>query len=72
VRGVIAASIFLGSNSPLTRSTSANTGTAPTLRIQDVEAPQVHGVVITSSPSPISSPIRAHISAACPEFVVST
>ncbi|MNY51967.1 hypothetical protein D3C86_1876040 [compost metagenome] len=48
------------------RSTSANTGTAPTLTMLETEARKVRGVTTTSSPAPMPSACRATSSATVP------
>ena len=72
MRGVIAASICAGSIRPWSRSMSTNTGMAFWCRMQEIDAPQVYGVVMTSSPQQISRPASADCSAAWPELVAST
>jgi len=59
VRGVIAASTAAGSIRPVSGSTSTKIGIAFWCRMQEVDAPHVYGVVMTSSPPQISRPARA-------------
>jgi hypothetical protein len=53
VRSVSTAAIVSAVMLPLSRSTSANTGVAPTSRTQDALATNVRGVTTTSSPGPM-------------------
>ena len=55
VFGVIAAAIAAGEMLKVFGSMSTNTGVAPTLWIVPAVAKKVNGVVITSSPRPMSS-----------------
>ena len=64
--GVSTASIVAADSAWVSRSTSANTGLAPTVTIADAEAMNVRGVTTTSSPGPMPSPFRASSSATVP------
>jgi hypothetical protein len=66
VRGVMRAATLAGSRLKLSGSMSANTGVAPTMEIASAEAKKVNGVVITSSPGPMSSARNASTSASVP------
>ncbi len=68
VRGVIAASISAGSILYVRGSMSTKTGVAPTMPMASVVATNVNGVVMTSSPGPMSSARSARCSASVPEF----
>ena len=59
VDGVISFSMFSGTIFKVFLSISARIGFAPTKRIVFIVAANVIGVVITSSPGPISRAIRA-------------
>ncbi|TXT21923.1 MAG: hypothetical protein FD138_3921 [Planctomycetota bacterium] len=67
VRGVIAASTASGSTLNVTGSMSTNTGFAPSRQIELAVAKNVNGLVMTSSPGPTPSAIRARISASVPD-----
>ena len=67
VRGPSARSICAGSICMVTGSMSANTGVAPTCSITWADAQKVNGVVITSSPGPMSWATRARCRAAVHE-----
>ena len=66
VRGVTAASIWAGSMSSVSNSTSTNTGTAPIMSAALAVAMNVYGGTITSSPAPMPSALRATDSAIVP------
>src|SRR5262245_23292848 len=72
VRGVIAALTRSRSMFRWRRSTSTNTGRAPTSRIELAVAAHESGVVITSSPGPTPARRRPRTSAAVPELNVRT
>jgi hypothetical protein len=67
VRGVIAASIRAASMFAVSSSTSTSTGFAPRSTIISAVAMKVNGVVMTSSPGSIPSPISAISSASVPD-----
>ncbi len=66
VRGVMRASIAEASMLQVSGSTSTNTGLAPSSTIISAVAAKVKGVVMTSSPGPMSSAISAISSASVP------
>jgi len=66
VRGVMAASIFVASMLNVSGSMSTNTGLAHVRAMHPAVAKNVYGVVMTSSPGPIPSVIRAHRRASVP------
>ena len=70
VLGVIFDSISLTSMLNVSGSISTNTGVAPTMPIASVVATKVNATVITSSPAPISSALKAKCSASVPLFSV--
>jgi hypothetical protein len=72
VRSVTAAPISDGSMFRSPSRTSTKTGVAPLCTITFAVAGQVIGVVITSSPGPISSATSARWSAAVPDATAST
>ena len=66
VAGVSAAATVSAVMFWLSRSTSANTGRAPTLTIAEAEARKVREVTTTSSPAPIPKARNARSSATVP------
>ena len=68
VFSVINGSIDSGSMVYVFKSISAKTGFAPVYKIEFPLAIKVNGVVITSSPSPISHESNATCNAAVPEL----
>ena len=66
VRSVITARMVSAVMFWLSGSTSANTGTAPAVTIEDAEARKVRGVVMTSSPGPMPSAFSATSRATVP------
>src|SRR5690606_39650886 len=71
VRGVIASATRAGSRVNVSGSMSASTGRAPTCSITLTDEQNVMGVVMTSSPGPISSANRARCNPAVQELSAS-
>ena len=64
---VIANAILVGSTLQVLGSTSTKIGLAPTWQIASTVAAKVRGVVMTSSPGPMSQAFRAKHRASVPE-----